>query len=256
MALFAAIGDKFISVILRQVAHDYDLNYKELQARYCGPASFEAWGKDDVTKKARNLDVDEIDLVIQVPAPKAKEPKKKETLKEAPKKTKAAPAQMPLSKMKKADLEAELSALGLDIKGTVPILKARLKEARENPPDQETDSEEEEKPKKKKEKKKSPKKPAAEKPKKEKKKKEKTPEPEPEPEEELDEEDVCPPCVEMEISENAPLMSRLQALLGDQAEEPETDDEEEDEEDQQETPDYSQKKSEQWSEVLEEEDEE
>jgi hypothetical protein len=269
MALFAAIGDKFISVILKQVATDYNLNYKELKGRYCGQSSFEYWNKSDVTKEIRDMDMGSEDEpeseeteVIKVPAPKtkvpkvakepkatkAKEPKKKKTLDEAP--TKPAKTQMPLSKMKKADLEAELGDLGLDIKGTVPVLKARLKAARENPGNQESDDESPVKPSK-------PAKPV--KPVKTKaSKKAKTPEPEPELELE-DPDNTCQPCdetqlVEEDIIDHAPLMTRLQAILGGdddkvESESDEESDEEEDEntEDQQETP-----RKERWEEIAEE----
>ena len=41
MALFAAIGDRFIAKILKQVASDYNLDYEEMKTRYCGDTSFE-----------------------------------------------------------------------------------------------------------------------------------------------------------------------------------------------------------------------
>ena len=129
MALFAAIGDKFVSVILRQVAHDYSLDYKELKNRYCGKSSFEHFTEADVNPEISTM-------TITVPAtvkpkttmdkpPKTKTPKPKE-----PKASKPASDQMALSKMKKPDLILELVTLGLDTTGTVPILKERVKAAR------------------------------------------------------------------------------------------------------------------------------
>jgi hypothetical protein len=41
MALFAAIGDRFVAKILRQVASDYNLDFEEMKSRYCGKSSFE-----------------------------------------------------------------------------------------------------------------------------------------------------------------------------------------------------------------------
>ena len=113
MALFAAIGDRFISKILKQVAHDYKLDYEEMKSRYLGAESFE---------KQRELQT--LDLSEPVaPVKKARKPR-------APK---APSDQVPLSKMKKADLVAECEKLGLDPEGTIAQLKERVKEARLHP---------------------------------------------------------------------------------------------------------------------------
>ena len=110
MALFAAIGDRFISKILKQVAHDYKLDYEEMKSRYLGAESFE---------KQRELQV----LDLSEPAAPVKKARK----------PKAPSDQVPLSKMKKADLVAECEKLGLDPEGTIAQLKERVKEARLHP---------------------------------------------------------------------------------------------------------------------------
>lgn len=148
MAMFAALGDKFICGILKQVALDYSLDYKEMKAKYTGAKSFDLFGPSEHTaKEIEELDLEtepEIAPVKAKKAPKAKEPKKKETLKEAPKakakETKAkakAPepkgdAPMALSKMKKQDLIDELEEQGIDTdKLTVAKLKELVKGVRE-----------------------------------------------------------------------------------------------------------------------------
>lgn len=144
MAMFAALGDKFICGILKQVAADYSLDYKEMKAKYTGAKSFDLFGPSDHTEK----EIEELDLetepeIAPVKAKKPKEakkkePKKKETLKEAPvKKTKAKAVEpkagpMALSKMKKQDLIDELEEQGIDTdKLTVAKLKELVKGARE-----------------------------------------------------------------------------------------------------------------------------
>ena len=144
MAMFAALGDKFICGILKQVAADYSLDYKEMKAKYTGAKSFDLFGPSDHTEK----EIEELDLetepeIAPVKAKKTKEakkkePKKKETLKEAPKtKAKAKAVEpkagpMALSKMKKQDLIDELEEQGIDTdKLTVAKLKELVKGARE-----------------------------------------------------------------------------------------------------------------------------
>lgn len=145
--MFAALGDKFICGILKQVAADYSLDYKEMKAKYTGAKSFDLFGPSEHTEK----EIEELDLetepeiapvkpkkapVKETPKPKTKEPKKKATLKEAPvKKTKAPEPKagpMALSKMKKQDLIDELEEQGIDTdKLTVAKLKELVKGARE-----------------------------------------------------------------------------------------------------------------------------
>jgi hypothetical protein len=157
MALFAAIGDRFISRILKQVANDYNLDFEEMKARYCGESSLEEWEPvkpkgPKVPAPVHNPNVLEVDLEappVKVPKPKA--PAKPKAPK-VPKPHKAptpdeafsdahvyAPAPDPkvlmaLSKMKKPDLVAECDERGLDSEGTVAQLKDRVKEARESDP--------------------------------------------------------------------------------------------------------------------------
>ena len=126
MALFAAIGDRFIAKILRQVASDYSLDFEEMKSRYCGKSSFETM----VPTKQVQVDLEEPDVpeVPEVPVSKKKpsKPKPKEPKEDTSKKP------MALSKMKKPDLVAECEERGLDSEGTVAQLKERLKEARES----------------------------------------------------------------------------------------------------------------------------
>jgi hypothetical protein len=112
MALFAAIGDRFIAKILKQVASDYNLDYEEMKTRYCGEASFE------LSVPTKKLVVD-LEVPIKVKVPKAVK---------APKEPDAPKA---LSKMKKPDLVRECEERDLDSEGTVAQLKDRIKEARE-----------------------------------------------------------------------------------------------------------------------------
>jgi len=120
MALFAAIGDRFVAKILRQVASDYNLDFEEMKSRYCGKSSFETM----VPTKQFQVDLEEPE-VPEVPkkkkASKPKEPKDVEVKKP-----------MALSKMKKPELVAECEERGLDSEGTVAQLKERLKEARDS----------------------------------------------------------------------------------------------------------------------------
>ena len=149
MALFAAIGDRFISKILRQVASDYNLDFEEMKARYCGESSFEL--SEPVKPKVQvpkpnvlEVDLEALPAPVKVPKPKApakpkapKVPKPKVTPDQAfsdahvytePEKL------MALSKMKKPELVAECDSRGLDSEGTVAQLKDRVKDAREADP--------------------------------------------------------------------------------------------------------------------------
>ena len=123
MALFAAIGDRFIAKILRQVASDYNLDFDEMKSRYCGDTSFEL---SEPVKKP--------ELPAKVPtkvAVKPKVPKVPKVDKVAePKALQAPHALTALSKMKKPDLVRECEERDLDSEGTVSQLKDRIKEAR------------------------------------------------------------------------------------------------------------------------------
>jgi hypothetical protein len=138
MALFAAIGDRFVAKILKQVANDYNLDFEEMKTRYCGKSSFELMvptkqvevDLEDPDRFAINSKEPESDTEI-VPAPK---PKKKASKPKEPKEPKEDTSKklMALSKMKKPDLVAECEERGLDSEGTVAQLKERVKEARES----------------------------------------------------------------------------------------------------------------------------
>jgi len=139
MALFAAIGDRFIAKILKQVASDYDLDFEEMKTRYCGKSSFELM----VPTKQVQVDLEAPEPVVSEPevesepeievAPKPK--KKAATKKKAEKvnepKEDTSKKLMALSKMKKPELVAECEERDIDSEGTVAQLKERLKEARE-----------------------------------------------------------------------------------------------------------------------------
>jgi hypothetical protein len=134
MALFAAIGDRFVAKILKQVATDYNLDFEEMKTRYCGKSSFELM----VPTKQVTVDLEEADPVsesepeieaeVAVSPPKPKAKKAKATKAKAVTTTKL----MALSKMKKPDLVAECEERGLDSEGTVAQLKERIKEARDS----------------------------------------------------------------------------------------------------------------------------
>ena len=139
--MFAAIGDRFISKILRQVASDYNLDFDEMKSRYCGESSFEL--SAPVKPKVQGPNVLEVDLEalpvpVKVPKPKApakpkapKVPKPKFTGDTEPVEPEKL---MALSKMKKPELVAECDSRGLDSEGTVAQLKDRVKDAREADP--------------------------------------------------------------------------------------------------------------------------
>ena len=134
MALFAAIGDRFIAKILKQVANDYSLDFEEMKTRYCGKSSFELMvptKQVEVDLEAPEPEVEsepEIEVAPQ-PKKKAATKKKAEKVKEPKEDTSKKP--MALSKMKKPELVAECEERGLDSEGTVAQLKERLKEARD-----------------------------------------------------------------------------------------------------------------------------
>lgn len=180
MALFAAIGDRFIAKILKQVANDYSLDFEEMKTRYCGKSSFELMvptKQVEVDLEAPEPEVEsepEIEVAPQ-PKKKAATKKKAEKVKEPKEDTSKKP--MALSKMKKPELVAECEERGLDSEGTVAQLKERLKEARDlegAAPKKKAPAKKAEKAKEPKEKKKAP----------SKKKAEKAPPPPPEPLEE------------------------------------------------------------------------
>lgn len=139
MALYAAIGAEFKSSILKefdtllderiraviartlkQVAHDYELDYKELKSRYCSKESL-----DDYVPSAKHsapfpvqTQIVTVDLEVEAEA------------EVKPSKAKIPSAVMALSKMKKCDLVRECEERGLDSEGTVSQLKERVKDAR------------------------------------------------------------------------------------------------------------------------------
>jgi hypothetical protein len=133
MALYSVIGVEFTASImkqmealveekvkgiinktLKQVSHDYSLDYKELKARYCDPSSFEM----SVPTPKKVVPVVSNKLIIDLAEP-------------------SAPvinfvATMAISKMKKPDLVTECDMRGIDSEGTVTQLKERVKLARES----------------------------------------------------------------------------------------------------------------------------
>ena len=130
MALFAAIGDRFIAKILKQVASDYDLDFEEMKSRYCGKSSFEMM----VPTKQVEVDLEDSDHkgIDSKPASSSSSPVKAKKTKAKAKKAPKEPETklMALSKMKKPELVAECEERGLDSEGTVAQLKDRLKDAR------------------------------------------------------------------------------------------------------------------------------
>jgi hypothetical protein len=130
MALFAAIGDRFIAKILKQVASDYDLDFEEMKSRYCGKSSFEMM----IPTKQVEVDLEDPDrkAIDSKPASSSSTPVKAKKTKAKAKKAPKEPETklMALSKMKKPELVAECEERGLDSEGTVAQLKERLKEAR------------------------------------------------------------------------------------------------------------------------------
>jgi hypothetical protein len=125
MAEFESLLDERIKTVitrtLKQVAHDYDLDYKSLKSRYCSKESLEEY---DVPGQTQLVTVDLEPEPAPAPAPAVKAKKNEPKAKESK-------AVMALSKMKKGDLVLECEERGLDSEGTVSQLKERLKEARE-----------------------------------------------------------------------------------------------------------------------------
>jgi hypothetical protein len=159
MALYAAIGVEFksslmkefesllderiksvITKTLKQVAHDYELNYKELKSRYCSKESLDEYDVPGNTQVV-TVDLEEHSTKKPEPAVKKPEPAAKKSKQPVPvedepvkvkaPKAKAASAVMALSKMKKGDLVKECEERGLDSEGTVAQLKERVKDARD-----------------------------------------------------------------------------------------------------------------------------
>ena len=162
MALYAAIGTEFkrsvmaefstllderiksvITQTLKQVAHDYELNYKELKSKYCSKESLNEYETQtvsvDLELDATHHDEPEAEPKKKLPkAPKesAEHSTKPKAVKESATQPKASsPSEqgdkpLALSKMKKADLVEECERRGLDSEGTIPQLKERVKDAR------------------------------------------------------------------------------------------------------------------------------
>ena len=141
MALFAAIGDRFIAKIIKQIASDYNLDFEEMKSRYCGDTSFElSISTKELKKNQLTVDLEAPAPIkaVKIPkptAPKAVDPDAPPKAPTVPKPTKVpdepkGPAPMALSKMKKPDLVAECEERGLDSEGTVAQLKERVKDAR------------------------------------------------------------------------------------------------------------------------------
>ena len=156
MALYSAIGVDFkaslmkefeslvderirtvINQTLKQVCHDYDLDYKSLKARYCSKESLAEY--ETPPSKTVTVDLEETQVVHHAEAPSepaSPKPKSKGKGKgkaPSPKaKAKAPEKALPaLSKMKKAELVEECEVRGLDSEGTVAQLRERLKESRD-----------------------------------------------------------------------------------------------------------------------------
>jgi hypothetical protein len=137
MALYAAIGAEFkssilkefdtllderiravIALTLKQVAHDYELDYKELKSRYCSKESLDEY----VPSAKHSAPFPGQTQIVTVDLEAEAEVK--------PSKAKIPSAVMALSKMKKCDLVRECEERGLDSEGTVSQLKERVKDAR------------------------------------------------------------------------------------------------------------------------------
>jgi hypothetical protein len=152
MALYTAIGSQFkaslmkefdsllderiksvITQTLKQVAHDYDLDYKALKNRYCSKESLVEYvttvdlneARHEARQEAETQIVDHDEYAFE-PEPVVK-PKAKANV------TASKPA-MALSKMKKAELVEECEVRGLDSEGTVSQLRERLKDSRDPEP--------------------------------------------------------------------------------------------------------------------------
>ena len=140
MAEFSSLLDERIkSVItqtLKQVAHDYELNYKELKSKYCSKESLNEYETQtvsvDLELDATHHDEPEAEPKKKLPKAKApKEPKESAGQPKAPNEpSEQGDKPLALSKMKKADLVEECERRGLDSEGTIPQLKERVKDAR------------------------------------------------------------------------------------------------------------------------------
>ena len=138
---------------LKQVAHDYDLSYKELKVAYLEPGASGAarpQAASDVNIRDNLPEAPEAEVEAEptpepTPKPKAKS---KAKAKKSPEPVKAAekpkskapepvkvkapeagPVKTALSKMKKDECISECRRLGLSTDGTVPQLRERIREA-------------------------------------------------------------------------------------------------------------------------------
>ena len=153
MALYSAIGSQFkaslmkefdsllderiksvITQTLKQVAHDYDLDYKALKNRYCSKESLVEYVTVDLNE-ARQEARHEVETQIVDHDEYAFEPEPEPVVKPKAKVTASKPKPaMALSKMKKAELVEECEVRGLDSEGTVSQLRERLKNSRDPEP--------------------------------------------------------------------------------------------------------------------------
>ena len=122
---------------LKQVAHDYDLSYKELKVAYLDTesvptpepeAEVEPTPEPTPEPKAKSKAKPKKSVPKETPAPKAPEPVKAAE-KSKPEPVQAAPVKTALSKMKKDECLSECRRLGLSTDGTVPQLRERIREA-------------------------------------------------------------------------------------------------------------------------------
>jgi len=138
-------GDVFVAKIARQIAHDYNLDYTEIKARYCGKGSFQVQSSKcealvPTIQSPDEAEIPEVFLAHQwdkVPSPqdsiqKPSPPVPKKVPEKVPKKVPEVQKSplMAFSKMKKPDLVAECDMRGLESDGTVAQLKERVKDAR------------------------------------------------------------------------------------------------------------------------------
>jgi hypothetical protein len=106
---------------LKQVAQDFDLDYKVLKNYY------------EIPSRSKSEDAAEVPVPVVQVTPKAPAPKAAK----APKAVVTVADDVPvvaLSKMKKADLVELCEQMGLDSEGTVPVLRGRIKDARGDAP--------------------------------------------------------------------------------------------------------------------------
>ena len=146
MALYAAIGAEFkrailseldalveerlkrvITQTLKQVAHDYSLNYKDLKTRYCASAPPPAPAlPPSVPAPPTPPQVAPVAAVPPAPAG----PQVPSAAAGPPAPAVPPESQLAMSKMKKRDLELECERRGLCPDGTISELKERVKHAR------------------------------------------------------------------------------------------------------------------------------